>query len=818
MKTEGTNRTFNVQEEELIRLRARVTDLEQVEAARSRAETSLRQATGRLSGVIATQEEIARADLDLNATLNLIVQRAEELTGADGAVIELVEGNDVIYRVDSGSARAHTSGIPQFKALDGLSALSATTGQVIICEDAETDPRVNPEGCRGLSIKSLVAIPVYYQRKVVGVLKIFSPYSHAFGQREVETLQLLEGQIVTALSHSAEFEAKQALLAERTASLAALQESEQRFKSAFVNSAIGMALVTPENRFLQVNPAFCQMLGYTEQELLGKLTADVTDPADLPGDLISSPELLSREELVLDLEKRYLHKSGRVVWVLINASLFRNTEGLPLYFICQVQDITARKLAEESLKQLNSELEKRYQDRTALLQNAMEQAEASRRHFAFLAEATALLVSSLEYRDSLTALIQMSVPYLADYALVELLEDQALFQMTASDLDPHQDHLLYDFRQSTPVDLNDDNPFSEVLRTGKPLLYSEVPVDILEAYAASPEQLGQLQEARLQSILVVPMIGREKVLGAFTFLLARPGRCFSPAEVALAEDLARRAAMAVDNNRLYREAQEAVRVQKELDYLKDLFVSVAGHELRTPLTTIRGFSQMLQRSLVRQAEPLEPQAHREALEKHLHFLDTITRQTNRMNGLIMQLLDFSRMQNGQFELTESGPVNLVELAQRVVEQQNALETDRSISLKTGEGPIIIKGDSDRLEQVLHNLISNACKYSPEGKPVNVEVSIVPPSGENQLTEAIIVVKDQGHGISLEDQPHIFDRFYRARNRETARTGGLGLGLFISHEIVGQHQGRMWLESQPGLGSTFYIALPLASSGQIPVLT
>lgn len=440
MKTEDTNRTLNSQEEEVARLRARLNSLEQAEASRFQAETSLRETTGRVSGVIATQEEIAHAGLDLNGTLRLIVRRAEELTGADGAVIELIEGNDVIYRSDSGSARSHTSGIPQFKTLGGLSALSVTTGKIIVCEDAETDSRVNPEACRGLNIKSLVAIPVFYQRKVVGVLKIFSPYPQAFGEREVETLQLLEGQIVNALSQSAEFEAKQALLDERTASLAALQESEERFKSAFYNSAIGVTLVTPDNHFLQVNPAFCRMLGYTEEELIGKTTDEVSHPDELAPGKIVRQQLVEREKTVLELEKRYLHKTGQVIWALINATLFRNGEDQPLYYICQVQDITARKQAEENLNQLNSELEQRVQERTSLLETAIEQAETSRRHFAFLAEATALLVSSLEYRDSLAALIQMSVPYLADYGLVELLEeDQALFQTSASDMDPLQD-------------------------------------------------------------------------------------------------------------------------------------------------------------------------------------------------------------------------------------------------------------------------------------------------------------------------------------------------------------------------------------------
>ncbi len=812
MRTEDTSHLLNSQEEELARLRARVTDLEKAEDGRNLAEKRLRLTTGRLSAVVAAQEEISRKALDLNGTLQLLVKRAEEVSGGDGAVIELVEGRDVIYRADTGSAKAHTSGIPQFKTLGGFSALTVSTGQIIVCEDSTTDPRVDPESCRTLNIRSLVSIPVFYQHKIVGILKVFSPHPHAFGEREVETLQLLSGQVVTALSRSAEFEAKQALLAERTASLAALRESEERFKSAFYNSAIGVTLVTPDSRFLQVNPAFCRMLGYTEEELTGKSTDEISHPEEVAADRRMRHQLLEQVKQFAELEKRYLHKSGRVVWAQINATFFRNTEGLPLYFICQIQDITARKQAEESLKMLNARLEQRVKERTALLEAAMEQAETSRRHFAFLAEATALLVSSLEYQDSLAALVQMAVPYLADYGLVEILEEnQALFQTAASDLDHARDRVLFDFRQPAPADLEGGSLFAEAVRNGKSLVFEEVTGDVLQRYTSDPEKLERLSQAGIKSLLVVPVVGREKTLGAFTFLQVRPDRRFVPAEIALVEDLARRAAMAIDNNRLYHEAQEAVRVQKELDYLKDLFVSIAGHELRTPLTTIRGFGQMLQRSLLRQPEPLDPEAHQEALVKNLHFLDTIHRQTNRMNGLISQLLDFSRIQSGQFELTEISEVNLVNLLERVIEQQSTLEPDRTLTFIAGEVQAIIRGDSDRLEQVMHNLIGNACKYSPEGSPVTVELKINP-------GEALITFKDQGHGISLEDQQHIFDRFYRVRNRETAKTSGLGLGLFISHEIIEQHQGRMWLESQPGNGATFYIALPLldAPGGDSPL--
>ena len=617
--TDDTGRLANNQQEELARLRARVTDLEKAEDRRNPAERHLKLTTGRLSAVVAIQEEIQRTAPNLSDTLQLLVKQAEELAGGDGAVIELVEGRDVIYRADSGTAKSHTSGIPQFRALGNLSTLVVTTGQIIVCKECATDSRLDPELYRGWNIRSLVSIPIFYQHKIVGILKVFSSQPNTFGDHEVETLQLLVGQVVTALSRSAEFEAKQALLAEQTASLEALRESEERFKSAFYNSAIGITLVTPENRFLQVNPAFCRMLGYTEWELTGKSSDDVSHPDELiPGENIRS-QLLNREIPAVEIEKRYVHKNGWLVWVSINATCVRNSEGQPLYFICQVQDITARKRAEESLKLLNSQLEQRVQERTTLLETAMAQAETSRRNFAFLAEATALLVSTLEYQDSMPALMQMAVPYLADYGLVELLEEnQALFQVTASDLDPNTDNILYNLSQVAPVDLEIDNPFGEAVRSGRSLVYDKVTPGVLGKYVCSPERLELLRQVGVQALLVVPVVGREKTLGAFTFVQVRPDGAFRPAEIALVEDLARRAAMALDNNRLYREAQEAFRVQKELDYLKDLFVSIAGHELRTPLTTIRGFAQMLQRSLLRQPEPLEPEVHHETLVKNLH--------------------------------------------------------------------------------------------------------------------------------------------------------------------------------------------------------
>jgi signal transduction histidine kinase len=168
--------------------------------------------------------------------------------------------------------------------------------------------------------------------------------------------------------------------------------------------------------------------------------------------------------------------------------------------------------------------------------------------------------------------------------------------------------------------------------------------------------------------------------------------------------------------------------------------------------------------------------------------------------MIKEMLDITRIHSEQFELKNTRNVNIVELVQRVVEQQN-VTTDHEITVETKQEEVQVNCDEAHIEQVLSNLISNAVKYSPDEKPVVVSI-------ESSGDEVIVAVRDEGHGMSEEQQAHIFERFYRAHSEENDTVEGLGLGLYIAHEIVIKHGGRIWLESKPGQGSTFYFSLPL----------
>jgi signal transduction histidine kinase len=245
---------------------------------------------------------------------------------------------------------------------------------------------------------------------------------------------------------------------------------------------------------------------------------------------------------------------------------------------------------------------------------------------------------------------------------------------------------------------------------------------------------------------------------------------------------------------------------ERLNLLKDEFISLASHELRTPLTSIMGNAEVMERVAQRMlngsngASTTEASKIKRTLEQQQHSLESILHQSRRLNTLIDEMLDIARIHGAQFELHKQEHVELVALVRRVIENQAAV-SKRRIELETAEEEISGTWDDARIEQVLNNLLSNAVKYSPEGTTISVRI-------ERTGREVIVSVHDQGEGISEQQQAHIFDRYYRVRTKENVSVDGLGLGLYIVHEIVALHGGSMWLESNQGEGSTFYFSLPL----------
>ncbi|MCL5960248.1 MAG: GAF domain-containing sensor histidine kinase, partial [Chloroflexi bacterium] len=297
-----------------------------------------------------------------------------------------------------------------------------------------------------------------------------------------------------------------------------------------------------------------------------------------------------------------------------------------------------------------------------------------------------------------------------------------------------------------------------------------------------------LRNEGIVSGIAAPLLENSRLLGVLYVFNRRP-TSFTDVEARLLGSLANQAAVAIDHARLYAKEKEHVETLRELDRAKDEFFSVATHELKNPLTTIKGFSQLLLRKV---QEP----GH----EEELKIGNIILGQTDRLIDLVNTLLDVSRIQTGRFELHLQS-TNLVSLIRRVVDEMQVVAPRHQINLGAEPAAIVGNWDPARLEEVFVNLVDNAVKYSPKGERIDVSVSSI--HGFAQVT-----VRDYGPGIPEEDRPHIFERFYRVPPPKGPRPKGLGLGLFISKEIVTQLGGSMWFESEEGKGTTFYVSLPL----------
>jgi signal transduction histidine kinase len=263
---------------------------------------------------------------------------------------------------------------------------------------------------------------------------------------------------------------------------------------------------------------------------------------------------------------------------------------------------------------------------------------------------------------------------------------------------------------------------------------------------------------------------------------------------------------------LYQAAQRHVEQLQELDRQKSKFLSMASHELKTPLTAISGFVQLSLRRTRRRLERGQPTLEEWEQEQRsvVDQLEVLDKQTSKLGRLVDELLDVSRIESGRVEFRLE-PVDLRELVAEVSERMQMTSDRHTIELTLPPaGQAIVSADRDHIEQVLNNLLSNAIKYSPGGGTVAVAVA-----AEDATVQ--VSVRDAGVGIPKAELESIFGLFYRSQEGDARHVGGMGLGLYISREIVVRHGGRIWAESEPGQGSTFYLEMPrLDAVGAEPV--
>ena len=248
---------------------------------------------------------------------------------------------------------------------------------------------------------------------------------------------------------------------------------------------------------------------------------------------------------------------------------------------------------------------------------------------------------------------------------------------------------------------------------------------------------------------------------------------------------------------------------EEVDRLKTQFLSMASHELRTPLTAVSGFIQVARRRITRAAENDDGIDWKQEATRAAETLELAQRQSRRLGRLVDELLDVSRLQLGRVELHQR-ELDLFHSVREVVDRMKLLHSSHAFELTADPEKAMVVADLDRIDQVFENLLGNAVKYSPAGGTVTVRMAV-------DAAEAQISIADQGIGISADELDNVFNIFYRSPDPRAGHVGGLGLGLYISREIVNRHGGRLWAESGEG-GSTFHVALPLATRATTDAVT
>ena len=329
------------------------------------------------------------------------------------------------------------------------------------------------------------------------------------------------------------------------------------------------------------------------------------------------------------------------------------------------------------------------------------------------------------------------------------------------------------------------------------MLIPEVVESELAQMAGDEEQLRALRALAYRSVMIVPLSARGETIGALTFATAESARVYGPDDLTLGEELARRAAAAVDHARLYAAERRARAEAQAANRAKDEFLSLVSHELRTPLQAMLGWVAVLRQGKLGEA-------------KAARALDIIEQSGRAQSRLIGDLLDVSRLATGRLRI-EPRPVDLPPLVQAAVDAVQPAADARRVHLRCLFDPSIgpVAGDPERLQQIVWNLLSNAVKFTPAGGRVELRL-------ERDDRDIRIVVTDTGRGIAAEFLPVVFERFRQAEDvRKRTRQGGVGLGLAIVRHLVELHGGRVAVESPgEGLGATFTVVLPLSPLEQL----
>lgn len=474
-------------------------------------------------------------------------------------------------------------------------------------------------------------------------------------------------------------------------------------------------------------------------------------------------------------EFRTLMPDGSIRWIATHGHLVRDADGRPLRMVGASTDVTQR------------------MELLAAERRARDQAEAARHRMELLARAGAELSRSLDPQDTLKAIATSIVPGIADWCRIDLVDEAGVSQRA---LAWHRDPALAARALQLARELRTQpgavGSMGWVMERGEPYYGT---FDSPEK-AADPALRLYTQTFGMNAHYVIPLLARGRTVGAMAVIQAESGREIGEDDRALILELGRGAALALDNARLYAEAEAARRQAEAANRSKDEFLAMLGHELRNPLAPIATALELMARR--------DPDAA--AQERHI-----IGRQVAHLSRLIDDLLDISRITQGKVQLRRE-PVDLRTVAAHAMEITRPLFEKRRqpLALQVPDRPAVVQGDAVRLAQVLSNLLVNAAKFTPPEAGVALGLRV-----DEGWVEAC--VQDEGIGIAPELLPRVFELFVQGGQGIDRQGGGLGLGLAIVRSLAQLHGGTVSAHSEgPGRGSRFVVRLPLTDSAVAPL--
>lgn len=523
----------------------------------------------------------------------------------------------------------------------------------------------------------------------------------------------------------------------------------ESLQSFLANSPVGIHVVNDKGIIAFANKAELNLFGYEEDEYIGHpLKKFYHDSAWFDKLYLK----LRNEGSLKNQQAKIICKDGSLKDIMISCNLFSEDKKV-IHSRCFTRDITEIKKSENLLRLLN--------------------------------EAGEQLAATHDTGEALDKIIKLLIPSFTDWIVInELHADGKAHLLRMGHSDPAKMKLAEVFRKDHPIELNDRYKYSVgyALKTGQPLLIPEITKEIMEEGDLNTEYMQIIKDLSVTSVMIIPMQIKGRITGSVSFLSCNKENIFDETDFNFVKSFCNRIALTLENTRLYEEVKIEVEERKEVDKKKDEFISIASHELKTPVTSLKAYTQILQSTF-------DDDNNAQAVE----MLSKMDKQIDKLTKLIVDLLDVTKIDKGEmvFEMEE---FDFNEMVKEIAEEMQGITKTHKIVLDLNPCDPV-RGDRNRVGQVIVNFISNAIKYSPGSDDIIIRTSC-----ENNKVRLSVV--DKGIGIPTGEQNHIFRRFFRVPGKSSYTFPGMGLGLFISAEIIKRHKGRIFFDSKEGEGSSF----------------